>query len=85
MSEVPLYGRTRREQLLDTNLRWFRVGLISKAHGHFSSLNCRIESNKELEEEHAVSGTKSGSSLPNIVQARYPEACAYGPVRVPHS
>jgi len=42
-----------KEQLLSRNVKWFRAGLVFKAHRLCVSLNSRLESNKEEEEEEA--------------------------------
>jgi len=43
--------RAKRELLLHRNVQRFRGGLVFKAHRLCVSLNSRLESNKEEEEE----------------------------------
>jgi len=52
---TPVVGRGMVLQLLHNNMQPFRGGLVFMTHRIFVSLNSRLESNKEEEEEGAVS------------------------------
>ena len=64
------------EQLINRNVQRFRGGLISKAHRLCVSLNYRLESNEEEEEDGVVPWVQGVIGLGETLNRHDPEAQA---------